>query len=127
MRIQFATLEVIISLLIVLSVVAYFEAYFVQVPNQYYHARETLAASMAEYDIMNNAMRNLSTAMCLSMYLTENSDCIKTLIYGYGLLYGIHNLSVSDGSKLPGGSNSPTGCFPYPVNGLLYTLCFDGG
>lgn len=117
-------MEVIISLLITLSLISYFEMYFLQVPNQYYEARIKLAESIAEYDFMNNAVRNLTTARCLEMYLTYNSVCIRPLVHAYGLLYGIDDLNVSSEGN---GGNKSYSCFPYSINSSLYTLCFEGG
>jgi hypothetical protein len=131
MRAQFATIEALVSLLVVLSAVS-FVSWEISLNTRSVGAeRSRIAQSMAAYDFFEQIAENKSTNDCAALSsATRNAGCLNTTIDLYKEAFGISQFGVA----LPGLSvGNATGgveeCLPIHLSSLNLTseVCITEG
>ncbi|MGC8628775.1 MAG: hypothetical protein ACP5T4_01010 [Candidatus Micrarchaeia archaeon] len=106
MKAQLATLEALLSFLLVLSVVSF----CAKATNQFYKEEfeniQGLKAGSAIYDL-SNVLQTQKAKQCIE---SKNESCIASLVQLFGKAYGI-NVSISAFGKIIGSANLKAACF----------------
>lgn len=99
MRAQFATIEAIASLLVVLSAISFVSGEISLNNANVYASHSGVAQSMAAYDFFRQIADNESANGCIALArMTGDSACLDALVESYKEAFGIGQLEVA----LPG-------------------------
>lgn len=90
MRAQFATIEALISLVIVLSVSTFVARSISVNAANIYSESERLKASAADYDLLGQIEGNFSTRTCIASLSNVTDACVAKLLDLYEKAYGMH-------------------------------------
>lgn len=108
MRAQFATIEALISLAIVLSASTFVAQSISMNAANIYSESERLRASVAAYDLIGQIEGNFSTRTCIASLGNVTGACASNLLNLYEKAYGMHfSLAVAGirlGDAVSGGA-----------------------
>lgn len=127
MKAQFATIEAIMALLVVIAVAAFTGNAINRLNTDAYSAREALASSFAVYDFLNQASSNRSLEECMALYLTGNQTCASGYLEIYRSLYGLRSFGIALGNGSEIGDGGIVRCFPYRFGTDYEELCIEAG
>jgi hypothetical protein len=124
MKAQFATIEAIISLLLVVVFIGFAQTTINNSNGREYSARQLLVSNLASYDFINQISENYSSGECMNSYIAGNGTCLSRYMQDYISIYGLSSFRVIFG-KGNFSEEGKTTCFPY--NSLLgkEELCIE--
>lgn len=96
MKAQFATIEAMISLVLVASAMTFVSSQTNSATANFNAQRSMLQRSAALYDIVNALRQNLTANNCLSeLYLTNQSGCMQNLTETYAKIFGLSSAEIA--------------------------------
>ena len=107
MKAQFATIESIISLMIVVASLSLYARTLPSMQEYLLHAGQNASLAAASYDFINQIRENVSTYNCVTSQ--DPSSCIQNYSKYYKALYGIRSIGIITGSN-PSGAYLETYC-----------------
>ena len=123
MRIQFASLEAIASLMVVLIALSFSIYCIKSYEASSSEAREVMASGLASYDFMSQLARNSSESECIFLYGPEYPSCgIKT--QEYQDIYGLSLFKVVSFGNTSSGPYQ-TRCFTYNAASGTGYICIE--
>jgi hypothetical protein len=97
LRLQFATIEAIVSLIIAISATSAAAAMINNYQHYYGMARSNASASSAAYDLLSQLSQNSAAAQCIG----NASAAVCNFADYYGKIYGIRGIGVISGVMYP--------------------------
>ncbi len=97
MKAQFATMEAILSLVIVVSSLALYSRTMPSMQEYLLHASQNASLSAASYDFISQMMENKSTYSCVTS--SDPSPCMQNYSSYYQKIYGIKRIGIISGSS----------------------------
>ncbi len=100
MKAQFATIESIISLMIVISSLSLYARTLPSMQEYLIHAGQNASRAAASYDFINQILENTSTYNCVT---SQNpSYCMQNYSKYYKEIYGIRSIGIMTGPNQSG-------------------------
>ncbi len=115
MRAQFATIEAILAMFLVLSAVSFVSVGISLGDRNYYSESGKLVQSIAIYDAADQIAKNLSANDCIALSGAGNNPaCARNLTESYKTAFGLSQFEIVAAGFAIGNStkNSTTSCFP---------------
>jgi hypothetical protein len=94
LKAQFATLEALLSLTVVLSTASVAGGIIANSERSVGYERAGISRASAAYDFMMQLALNSSASECLSRFESEGSDCLNNYTQYYRYVYGIRQMGV---------------------------------
>jgi len=121
MKAQFATIEAIIGLLLVVAALAFARVAINSHNGNAYVSRQAAASDFAAYDLINQLSQNASAMSCIDNYSVGDAPCLEY----YKPIYGLSSFDIF---IVGNGTPSYTGsarCFPYESGEGYEELCVE--
>ncbi|MDE1827857.1 MAG: hypothetical protein KGH65_01715 [Candidatus Micrarchaeota archaeon] len=125
MKIQFATIEAMISLLLALSFSTFYAFQMNENTAAAYAALTNLGDSAGIYDISQQISFNSNLRSCI---LEKNLSCVRGYLYQYSKILNLKASLEVNGTIIGNLSgNSQSGCFPLIQDMINQTICIYVG
>ncbi len=126
MKAQFATMEVLVALIFVLSALGFAARTYTSNVQNAERSSAQLLQGEALYDITAQTMDNAQMRACIANYSLSDSSCIGAYITRFSQVYK-QAVAVSIGNKSTGPLTGAIGCMPYPLGNVTLELCISAG
>ncbi|MDE1850572.1 MAG: hypothetical protein KGH54_02130 [Candidatus Micrarchaeota archaeon] len=126
MKIQFATIEAMVSLLLALSFATFYAFQTNESVSSAYTVLTNLRSSTAIYDLSQQIDSNSALRSCI---LEEDYPCARTYLYQYAKVLGLKKVSLEVNGTIIGNltGGSQFACFPISQNEINQTICVYAG